>query len=164
MSNGFRVVENAVYKTVGDVNLALDYAVDDNAPPAGSGGVRPIIVMIHGGAWLGGGRAGPGTRIVMQRFAQKGLLVSSISYRLSSAAIFPAQLQDVWDSVKWLRENAPNLGADGGAVGAMGHSAWGAVQHPGTQSRRSPDLQVCRAQCLSRFWKNSDLHAQANGR
>ena len=125
MEKRFHVTADVVYKKAEGAELRLDIGVDEAAAPAGEGDRRPIIMMIPGGAWLSGNRAIPGTRILMQRFAQRGFLVSSVSYRVSSSAIFPAQLQDVWDAVRWLRDNAYRLGANGDSVGAMGHSAGG---------------------------------------
>jgi Carboxylesterase family len=56
-----------LYKPVGDANLE-----------------RPILVLVHGGAWLGGCKDDPNSGIVViaKEMAQRGFVVASINYRL----------------------------------------------------------------------------------
>lgn len=92
--------------------------------PAGATTATPVAVWIHGGAWLGGSyNAGlPG---IMQPLLNSGISVATIGYRLSSDAIFPAQIHDVKGAIRHLRANAQTYGINPSRIGAWGSSAGG---------------------------------------
>ncbi len=56
-----------LYKPVGDQNCR-----------------RPLLVMVHGGAWIAGSRTDADAVAVAREMARKGYVVASISYRLGS--------------------------------------------------------------------------------
>lgn len=81
----------------------------------------PLIIWIHGGAWLEGSKDDcPATR-----FLGKGYAVASINYRLSQHAIFPTQIEDCKAAVRWLRANSDKYGIDAARIGVWGSSAGG---------------------------------------
>lgn len=82
---------------------------------------RPLIVWVHGGAWLEGNKDG----CPAVRFTSDGYAVASINYRLSQHAIFPAQIQDCKAAIRWLRANADKHGIDPNRIGVWGASAGG---------------------------------------
>ena len=125
MSDTVTVTEGVIYDTIDDIDLRLDYAVPDTSRGNGGSVSRPIVLYIHGGAWLSGIRDGEGERFILRRMAAAGFVAASTSYRFSSAATFPAQIHDVWAAVRWLRVHADELGANPDRVGAWGHSAGG---------------------------------------
>jgi acetyl esterase/lipase len=92
--------------------------------PAEGNGPFPLVVWIHGGGWERGDRrlrdASPAEALLTRGFA-----VASISYRLSSEAVFPAQIHDVKAAVRHLRAQAPALGLDGSRIALWGESAGG---------------------------------------
>jgi acetyl esterase/lipase len=89
--------------------------------PAKADHPLPIIVWIHGGAWLGGSKEGcPAIPLVV-----KGYAVASINYRLSQHAVFPAQIEDCKAALRWLRANAEKYHLDPKHVGVWGASAGG---------------------------------------
>lgn len=45
---------------------------------------RPILVMIHGGAWVGGDKTDGGTVAIAHQYAKRGYVVASINYRLGN--------------------------------------------------------------------------------
>ena len=109
---------------VGFRPLALDIVV-----PAPGAGPYPVVVFIHGGAWLFGHRATlnpilAGLRL-FERLPAAGYGFASISYRFSGEATFPAQLHDAKAAVRWLRARAPTLDLDPDRVAAWGESAGG---------------------------------------
>jgi acetyl esterase/lipase len=59
----------------------------------------PLVVYIHGGAWMGGDSHRNGAFVdfpgVLASLSQRGYVVASIEYRLSGEAKFPAPIQDV---------------------------------------------------------------------
>jgi acetyl esterase/lipase len=81
----------------------------------------PLIIRIHGGAWLMGSKEmeGPGD------YPSEGYAVASINYRLSQHAVFPAQIQDCKAAVRYLRANAQKYNLDPNRFGVWGPSAGG---------------------------------------
>ncbi len=89
--------------------------------PAKADHALPVIVWIHGGAWLGGSKEG----CPAVPFVAKGYAVASINYRLSQHAVFPAQIEDCKAAIRWLRANAEKYDLDPKRIGVWGASAGG---------------------------------------
>jgi acetyl esterase/lipase len=96
----------------------------DSYRPA-EGGAHPLVVMIHGGAWCGGGRFQMGLTRWAGYLATGGLAVVSIDYRLAPAAHYPDSFQDCLDAVDWAVEHAAEIGCDPERIGLWGDSAGG---------------------------------------
>jgi len=84
-------------------------------------GRLPLIIWVHGGAWMGGDKKD----CPAVRFVHKGYAVASINYRLSQHATFPAQIEDCKAAVRFLRANADKYNLDPKRFGAWGASAGG---------------------------------------
>jgi acetyl esterase/lipase len=89
--------------------------------------LRPLVIFVHGGSWTTGTKRTtanfadfPG---VLAELANRGFTVASVDYRLSSEAAFPAALQDIKASIRFLRANATRFGIDRGRVAVWGASA-----------------------------------------
>ena len=82
----------------------------------------PLIIWVHGGAWQGGSKDAGNPAL---RFLEKGYAVAAINYRLSQHAIFPAQIQDCKEAVRFLRANAKKYNLNPDAFGVWGASAGG---------------------------------------
>lgn len=82
---------------------------------------RPLVVWVHGGGWEGGSKKGCPARPLVNR----GYVVASLGYRLSSQAKFPAQIEDCKAALRWLRAHADEYGIDPKRAGAWGASAGG---------------------------------------
>lgn len=103
-------------------------------------GLRPAVMLIHGGGMWTGSRAdmaGPAREL-----ARAGYVAVSVDYRLVDASTgrnqWPAQLDDVQLAVRWLRVNADRFGADPERIGAYGWSAGGQLAALlGTRDTRS---------------------------
>ncbi|MDE2261991.1 MAG: alpha/beta hydrolase [Gammaproteobacteria bacterium] len=97
--------------------------------PPGPRVPHPLIVYIHGGGWAFGQPRQSGAFSnwpdVLALIASRGYVVASVAYRLSSEAPFPAAIQDVKASIRWLRANAGEYGIDARRVGVWGGSAGG---------------------------------------
>jgi acetyl esterase/lipase len=81
----------------------------------------PVIVFIHGGGWYEGDKKVCPGKLV----AQQGYIMACISYRFSSEALFPAQIHDVKNAVRWLRKNAEKYQINPNKVAVWGYSAGG---------------------------------------
>ncbi|RPI24107.1 MAG: alpha/beta hydrolase [Acidobacteria bacterium] len=113
-----KVARDLVYRTVNGKRLALDLYVPAEAK---DGDKFPVVVWIHGGAWRAGDKSQcPGIPLV-----SRGFVVASISYRLSSEAIFPAQIHDCKAAIRWLRASAGRFPIDPDRIGVWGASAGG---------------------------------------
>ena len=111
------------YKTVNGAPLRLDVYEPDAVGP------HPLVIWIHGGAWMSGTKALAPGRI--QGLLDADMAVASIEYRLTTQAAtfgdvtFPAQIDDVQDAILWLRANAASFGLDPARIGTWGTSAGG---------------------------------------
>ena len=112
------VLRGIAYVPGGHERQKLDLYLPKEADPSGK---RPLIVWIHGGAWLGGSKERPPAL----RFVEKGYAVASVNYRLSQHAIFPAQIEDCKAAIRWLRASAAEYGYDPNRIGVWGASAGG---------------------------------------
>lgn len=88
-------------------------------------GPHPLVVMIHGGAWSGGGRYQMGLSRWAGYLASGGLTVVSIDYRLAPETRYPKPFEDCLDAVDWAIAHAEDLGCDPDRLGLWGDSAGG---------------------------------------
>ena len=129
--------------------------------PSGFTGRRPGVILIHGGGWQAGDKnfyTGMG-----QALAARGFVAFSVNYRLTPAAQYPAQADDVQRAVRWMRGHAADYALDPARVGALGDSAGGHLSlilgtHD-TLNNTDPALaaQSSRVQCVVDFYGPSDL-------
>jgi acetyl esterase/lipase len=89
----------------------------------GGDGPWPLIVAIHGGAFMWGNRAAELPHV--PTLLERGYAVASVEYRLSGEAIFPAAVQDVKQATAYLRAHAAELNLDPSFFAAWGRSAGG---------------------------------------
>ena len=87
-------------------------------------GARPAVLLMHGGGWTGKDRREQWASIA-ERVAARGYVVFNITYRQAPEYIYPAQLQDVREALKWMRANAAQYRIDPQHLAAMGYSAGG---------------------------------------
>jgi len=104
-------------------NDAPSQCLDIYLPEQGDGPF-PLIVAIHGGAFLFGDKADVQAMPMMMGL-QHGYAVASINYRLSKEAKFPAQIQDCKAAIRFLRANASIYQLDPDKIAAWGGSAGG---------------------------------------
>jgi acetyl esterase/lipase len=88
-------------------------------------GVNPLIVYVHGGAWVRGGKRQGNFPEVLAQYARRGFVVAAVEYRLDGEAKFPAAIQDVKAAIRFLRSRAAEFGIDPNHVGIFGGSAGG---------------------------------------
>ncbi|MEM7098172.1 MAG: alpha/beta fold hydrolase [Pseudomonadota bacterium] len=106
----------------------LDLYVPETRQPS------PALLWIHGGGWSFGNRGQD--RALALRLAERGVVVASMSYRLSSGRWadpdapekgfqHPAHVNDVADAFRWLHDKGTDIGLDPEALFVGGHSAGG---------------------------------------
>jgi acetyl esterase/lipase len=116
LPEGTKALRNLAYVTNGHERQKLDLFI-----PPGATNPLPLIIWVHGGAWLGGSK----DQCPALPYLQKGYAVASINYRLSQHAIFPAQIEDCKAAVRWLRANGKEYNLDPNRFAAWGASAGG---------------------------------------
>lgn len=87
-------------------------------------GPFPSVLLIHGGAWKRGDREQ--VERLATRIAARGFLVVNTTYRLVPTWIYPAQLEDVQQALRWMRSPAGAAqGIDAQRIATYGYSAGG---------------------------------------
>lgn len=101
------------------VTLTLDYT------KAEAGGLRPCLLVVHGGSW----KKGNSSELpdVNAYFAKAGYNVASINYRLAPQFKSPAPQEDVQAALAYLKSNASKLNLDPTNFVLMGRSAGGQI-------------------------------------
>ena len=103
----------------GDPAQALDvYTLGRHA------GARPVIVMVHGGAWAFGDKDWRG--VVESKLAHwlpRGVVFVSLNYRTLPRQDVAGQAEDVARALAFVQRSAPEWGGDPGRLTLMGHSA-----------------------------------------
>jgi acetyl esterase/lipase len=106
------------YSTQGDPRQVLDLYL-----PKGNDKPLPLLVFIHGGGWTSGKTTD--YKYYCVRYAQRGYVVASITYRFADKFPYPACVQDAKCAVRFLRANADKYHIDKARVAAIGGSAGG---------------------------------------
>jgi acetyl esterase/lipase len=95
--------------------------------PPGAKGKVPLVIFIHGGAWLVNDKYADMSYMkkTVAEIINSGFALASIDYRFSTEAIFPAQIQDCNRAVSFLIDNGEKYGLDKNRIAVMGFSAGG---------------------------------------
>lgn len=81
----------------------------------------PVVVFIHGGGWAKGDKDQLAWQCI--RYAQKGYVAATVSYRLIDEAPFPACIQDVMEAIRYIKSICPEISGDPDNIGLQGYSA-----------------------------------------
>jgi acetyl esterase/lipase len=111
------------YLDVPYAHLSSAEKLDIYLPDEGEGPF-PVIISIHGGAFMGGDKSDGQVNPMLEGLKQ-GYAVVAVNYRLSWEARFPALVHDVKAAVRWIRANAAKYPFDKGRIAAWGRSAGG---------------------------------------
>jgi len=118
-NQGLKIWHDLAYTSDNDFNRSLDVY----APEHLSGPKPPIIVLIHGGGWIGGDKNAFGGGAM--EFARRGYIAASLSYRLTGIQGLPIPILDCKSAIRWLRAHADTYGFDPKRIVVGGHSAGG---------------------------------------
>lgn len=96
--------------------------------PKAPGTDRPVVIFVHGGAFVEGhrNRSPEIYANVLRFFARQGVLGLNMGYRMAPECQFPGASHDIAAVVAWAHENAARHGGDPSRIFLMGHSAGGA--------------------------------------
>jgi acetyl esterase/lipase len=116
---GVEVIRGVPYLP-GGVRQQLDIYRPASIPAEGC----PVLLQIHGGAWMMGDKAHQALPL-MNLLASRGWICVAANYRLSPSVGFPTHLQDCKAALGWVREHGADYGMDTRFVAVTGGSAGG---------------------------------------
>jgi acetyl esterase len=113
-----KIENTAMPGPAGEIKLRL------YTPVAGGGAALPALVYFHGGGWVIGDLETHDS-LCRTLANETGARVIAVDYRLAPEHKFPAAADDAYAAVKWVEQNAANLGVDPNRIAVAGDSAGG---------------------------------------
>jgi acetyl esterase/lipase len=114
------IMETYTYKKVGDCKIKVDVYREPRSRIKG-----PVVMTIHGGALITGGRY-PIQMDLFEPLLGRGTVVVSVDYRLAPETKLPDIIKDIRDAYGWVLTNGPTLfNADPERIAVQGGSAGG---------------------------------------
>lgn len=112
--------------------------LDVFTPQRPEGALRPVLVFVHGGAFVAGNRrtgSSPFYDNIALWAVKNGMVGVNTTYRLAPQHPWPAAQEDLAAMLVWVRENIAARGGDPNRIYLMGHSAGAAhvaqyIGHP----------------------------------
>jgi acetyl esterase/lipase len=132
---GVEVIRGIPYGP-GGVRQQLDIYRPTNIPEKGC----PVVLQIHGGAWILGDKAQQALPL-MNLLASKGWICVAANYRLSPSVGFPTHLEDCKAALCWIRQHGREYGMDPDFVAVTGGSAGGHLAALMGLTANRPELQ-----------------------
>lgn len=144
------------YSQPAGMSLHLDASIPDGAGPF------PAVIVVHGGAWVGGDRR---TEVapVFRPLTEAGFAWFTIDYRLATDPMnFGAAVDDVEEAIRFVKAHAKEYRVDPDRIALVGESAGGQLaamaalrDAPGTSVKAVVALYAPTD--LVSLLKNSDL-------
>ncbi len=109
-----------------DVEQSLDLEYTDGETldvlrPAGLDGDLPVVVWLHGGAWVGGDKAD--VRPYLEVLASQGRAVVGVNYSRAPGSSYPTPVEQTAEALDWVREHAADHDLDSSRIVLAGDSA-----------------------------------------
>jgi acetyl esterase/lipase len=143
------------YARVGNQVLKLDLYLPKVVNP-------PLLIYVHGGAW----RAGSKSDVPILKLLNHGFAIASVDYRLSTQALFPAQVHDIKAAIRFLRAKSELYHLNTKKLAIVGSSAGGHLaalvgvtkEHKELEGKVGEDLnQSSAVQCIISLYGASNL-------
>jgi acetyl esterase/lipase len=83
----------------------------------------PVTIWVHGGGWKNGDTTRGAASDMLNSWANQGIIMVGINYRLSPDVVHPAHVQDVAAAIAWVHQNIGQYGGDQNRLFLLGHSA-----------------------------------------
>jgi len=127
-------LSHEAYATIEGQTLSLDLY-----QPAQRGTLLPGVIVIHSGSWQSGERGEfPNLNLYL---AARGYIVASIDYRMAPGAVFPAQRNDVYSAIAYLKNHADSIGLDKNRLILLGRSAGGQIALSAAYEAKDPAIK-----------------------
>jgi acetyl esterase/lipase len=108
-----------VYGVAAKQQLTMDYYAPKGAGP------HPAVILIHSGGFVNGDSRSSSETYCADFLSPAGYAVFSINYRLAPQFSYPAPIQDVQRSIRFVRANARRWNVDPTRLALIGGSAGG---------------------------------------
>ncbi len=106
---------------------AARHLLDLFVPASAGDRARPVLVFVHGGAYVAGNRrASPTSPFydnVMLWAVRRGMIGVNMTYRLAPSNPWPAGPEDIGAAIRWVHDHIASHGGDPDRVFLLGHSA-----------------------------------------
>jgi acetyl esterase/lipase len=109
-------------------------------PDLDRGGRAPVLLQIHGGAWMVGNKRGQ-AHPLMSHLAELGWVCVSANYRLSPRSTWPDQIVDIKRAIAWTKEHIAEYGGDPDWIAITGGSAGGHLSSLAALTANDPHFQ-----------------------
>ncbi len=124
------------YRSINGREICLDAVIADAEKPS------PVVITIHGGGWKLGSKNNAHPLLV--KFMNEGISWVTIDYRLTTEAIYPAQVDDCTYALQFVKSKAKEWNIDPDRIALEGHSAGGHLSlwvglHPDQADPESKD-------------------------
>lgn len=135
-----KAAEVEVLKNVQYAGTGLRGRLDILRPRHRQSAPMPVLVQVHGGAWIVGSKEEQG-QLLMNKMASQGWICVAINYRLAPKHPWPTQIVDVKRALAWVREHIADYGGDPGHIVITGGSAGGHLASLAALSANDPAYQ-----------------------
>ena len=134
------------------MNLNIDLTI---VRPAGSHGVSPAFMFIHGGGWILGDFP-THERFVRDLVVDSGFTAVFVNYTPSPEAQYPTAINQAYAATKWVAEHGGEINVDGKRLAVVGNSVGGnmtAVVALMAKDKGGPEIK-----CQVLFWPVTDAN------
>jgi len=141
------IVRAENYKVIPDVEYSrpdgFSIKLDAHIPPGK--GPFPAVILVHGGGWSEGDKAGKFIQPLFAPLDQTGFAWFSINYRLAPQFSYPAPEEDVEAAVRFVKQHAKEYKVNPSRIALMGESAGG---HLVNVAGAKNDVRVAAVVCF----------------
>lgn len=141
------------YGKAGDVSLKMDASIPDGTGPF------PTVILVHGGGWRNGDKQ-TNFKPLFDPLTKAGFAWFTVNYRLAPAHPYPAAVDDVLQSIRYIQAHAEEYKVDKKRVALTGESAGGHIVAL-IGARDGHKLQLA---AVIPFYPPTDLEAMVAGR
>ncbi|MDE3084011.1 MAG: alpha/beta hydrolase [Verrucomicrobiota bacterium] len=114
------LTSNIEYGRADGVHLLLDACTPEGPGPFAG------VILVHGGGWIDGDKTVQ-CRPLFEPLTAAGLAWFSVNYRLAPKYRYPACIEDVDTSVRWIKAHAAEFNVDPKRLALLGESAGGHI-------------------------------------
>jgi len=118
IENSYEVIPNITYYVANNYEAKLDIY-----RPRHGKGPLPVVMMIHGGGWVG--NAKEKALILALPYLEMGFVVVNVEYRVARISPAPAAVEDCLCALHWIGRNAKQYDFDLSKLVVTGASAGG---------------------------------------